>query len=225
MPKIGTMEYPAIALTDAVSVAEKIGKEFNGSVTTSGLAKSLSMAEKGGGFLNKVAAVKDYGLIEGRGALRLTPLGERVVFPRGGGDGDNARAEAFRLIALFARLYDRTQGRVPDEDSFEIFLQEVSGGTRMDVAKKAATVRRLFADGAQYANAASAAVESDDDRAEIDEEPAKHPASRRMSSVIELYAGEIELRLPATEQSVDVIIGVLNMLKGQLNASAMAGDK
>ena len=220
MPKIGTLEYPTITLTDAISVTERIAKDFHGSVTTSGLAKALGMAEKGGGFLHKVAAVKNYGLIEGRGTLKVTPLGERIVFPQGI-DGDRARAEAFSQIDLFARLFQRTQGRVPDEASFEIFLQEVSAASRMEVATKANAVRRLFADGAQYA---TANLEGDAETDEVTEQPTRRPVAQNSATMIELIAGDTEIRLPASPQSIDLIIAALNMMKTQL-ASEKSTDQ
>lgn len=219
MPKIGSLDYPTMMLSDAANVAEKVAKEFHGSVPTSGLAKALNMAEKGGAFLHKVASLKDYELLEGRGTLKVTPLGERIAFPRNPGEADRARAEAFRQIELFRRLFDRTQGRVPDEDSFEIFLQEVTGASRMDVARKAATIRRLFADGAQFAKAAAEIQPTDEEMFEVAEPWTLKTAKRGRANLIELYAGDIELRLPASSQSIDIIIGVLKMVKGQLGES------
>lgn len=219
MARLGTLEYPSISLTEAVSIAEKVAKEFHGSITTSGLAKALQMAEKGGGFRHKVAAVKDYGLLDGRGTLSTTPLAERIVYPRSEREGDQARAESFFRVDLFKRLFDRTQGTIPDEESFAIFLEDVTGAGRIDVSKRSGRVRRLYAEGVQYARVTTPGDRPEDvhEESERDRDIVKRINKKERSpDFITLFAGDYELRLPFTPQSVDIIIGVLEMMKGQL---------
>ena len=52
MPKIASYSYPAITLTDAIQITDRVAKEFGGEISVSGLAKTLNMAEKGGGFVD-----------------------------------------------------------------------------------------------------------------------------------------------------------------------------
>src|SRR3989304_5194401 len=107
MARLGTLSYPDIRLDEAVSAAERVLKDFGGEITPSGLAEALGMAERGGAFLHKVAGIKDYGLMEGRGVLRVTPLAERIIYPHSRDEEAVAKAEAFLKVELFRRLYER----------------------------------------------------------------------------------------------------------------------
>jgi hypothetical protein len=88
----------------------------------------------------------------------------------------------------------------------------------MEVAKRSSSVRRLFADGAQYAKAVEIASTVAPYGEEIDETrmPPTPRTPRRSGELIELYAGDIELHLPLSASSIGVITSVLNMLKEQL---------
>ena len=221
MPKIASYSYPAITLTDAIQITDRVAKEFGGEISVSGLAKTLNMAEKGGGFVDKVAGLRDYGLVDGRGMMKLTPLGERVAFPHTVEEADRARAEAFLRVELFQRLFHRTSGRVPDEDSFAIFLADVAGANRVDVAKRASQIRRLFADGIQYARAARETPVADEDLGQPGLTAGAVGVARLSApDTIAFYSGEIELRLPRTADSIDIIKGVLDMLKKQIQGEA-----
>jgi len=221
MPKIAQAAYPATTLTDAIGVVDKIAKDFSGRISTGGLAKALGMAEKGGGFLHKVAALRDYSLVEGRGTLRITPLAERIIFSHSDAEGAAARGEAFLGIDLFQKLFERTQGRVPDEESFAIFLQDITGAKRMDVAKASTRIRRIYADGVEFAKAAAWQTAGGTQDSEEGAETGA-PAKRSTASAenIEVLAGDVELRLPRTAESIDIIIGVLNMIRKQLGEAS-----
>jgi len=222
MARIGAFAYPAITVTDAIAVAERVAKDFRGEIGKSALAKALSMAENGGGFIHKVAAVRDYGLIEGRGKLKITTLAERIVFPHSSAEEDSAKADAFLQVELFRKLLDRTGGRVPDEESFTIFLQDVTGANRVDIAKQAPTIRRLYADGTQYVRAGAQVTDESPRADDLGAADATLRSSHTGGGTIELLAGDIELRLPKTRDSVDIIIGVLDMMKKQLDGAGEA---
>ena len=71
MAKLGPFSYPDIRFADAVEIAQRIATKFHGTVSVKGLAWELGMAEGSGTLFAKVAALRDFGLVEGRGELRI----------------------------------------------------------------------------------------------------------------------------------------------------------
>ena len=67
MAKLGQYTYPDIRFGDAVEISGRVLTKFKGTVSVKGLAWELGMAEGSGTLFAKVAAMRDFGLIEGRG--------------------------------------------------------------------------------------------------------------------------------------------------------------
>ena len=87
MAKLGPYSYPDIRFGDAVEIAGRILSKFKGTVSVTGLAWELGMSEGSGTLFAKVAALRDFGLIEGRGELRISPLAQRVIHPANSDEG------------------------------------------------------------------------------------------------------------------------------------------
>ena len=119
MAKLGQYTYPDIRFGDAVEISGRVLTKFKGTVSVKGLAWELGMAEGSGTLFAKVAAMRDFGLIEGRGELRISPLAQRVLHPGTPEEGQSARAEAFQRVDLLRQLYDRFEGEVPDDMSMK----------------------------------------------------------------------------------------------------------
>src|SRR3972149_11891757 len=81
MAKLGTYSYPDIRFADAIEIAGRILNKFRGTVGVKGLAWELGMAENSGTLFAKVAALRDFGLVEGRGELRVSDLAPRILHP------------------------------------------------------------------------------------------------------------------------------------------------
>ena len=75
MAKLGPYSYPDIRFGDAVEIAGRVLSKFKGTVSVKGLAWELGMAEGSGTLFAKVAALRDFGLIEGRGGAAHLPVG------------------------------------------------------------------------------------------------------------------------------------------------------
>jgi hypothetical protein len=124
MPKAGTYDYPTRDLDDCVNYLRK-ARETAGTqtVTREGFAQAMGMSVKGGGYGLLVGSMADYGLVDtGGGQIRITDLGERVVF----GEGDEKRKameEAVRNVLLFADIFQRYNG-VPSDEQVHHFLRE-----------------------------------------------------------------------------------------------------
>lgn len=228
MGRISSFQYPDLRLSDAVGVVERITKEYRGSITTSGLAQALNMSEKGGGFLHKVAGLRDYGLVEGRGELRVTPLAQRIILPNSAEEEAKARAEAFLRVELFQKLHERLGGEVPDPDRFAIILGGLTKADRIEVRRKAVTLRRYYADVVDYLQEPQIAPEGGEPGATLKapSEPREPERPQRgpSSDLIELIAGNMHLSLPRTVASIDIIQSALTVLREELESRSVATD-
>ena len=104
------------------------------------------MAEGSGTLFAKVAALRDFGLIEGRGELRISQLAQRVLHPANAEEGLEARAEAFQRVELLRQLYTRFEGEVPDDMSLLVGLEEISHAPRAEIVKRAPLVQKHLTD-------------------------------------------------------------------------------
>ena len=150
MPKLGSLYYPTIGVTEAADIARGIERDFKGSITTAGLASHLSMAESGGAFSDKLTALNRYGLVSGRGTLTVSALGQRLTHPGDPAERDRSMAEAFLNIELFRGVHERLADTVPEEGQLRIILEEVTGASRRDVSGKLARIQRLYAEGVRF---------------------------------------------------------------------------
>ena len=146
MAKLGPYSYPDIRFGDAVEIAGRILSKFKGTVSVKGLAWELGMSEVSGTLFAKVAALRDFGLIEGRGELRISPLAQRVIHPANSDEGHEARAEAFQRVELLRQLYTRFEGDVPDDMSMLVGLEEISRAPRDEIVRRAPLIQKHLTD-------------------------------------------------------------------------------
>lgn len=111
--------YPQYDLDQSIEVARRIVERGSGAtVNTHELASFLGYSgANNGAYLNRLAAARLFGLIEGRaGAISATDRAEQIIhfdYPQ---TEERARLDAFRAVPLFAAFLDGFRGRVlPDE--------------------------------------------------------------------------------------------------------------
>ncbi len=118
---IGKFEdYPDLELSKAISVIERIHKDYDGRIPASSLDKLWGIEPRGGAFANRVKDVAAYGLIEGKGEYTLSKLGTRIV------ENPNDReawAEAFLHVPLFKAIHDHFKGKLPENN--ELFAERL----------------------------------------------------------------------------------------------------
>lgn len=216
MSKLGSYSYPDVKIGRAVDLAAQIARDYRGSISTSGLATALNMAERGGGFLKLKAALKDYGLAEGRGQVRITPSGEAIVFGEGF-EQEQARAEAFFRVQLFREMWDRMGSEVPAESRLRAVLQDITGQNLAAISPRTAAIRTLYLDGVQFVGGGP--------RKEPDGEPIAPASSAPMGSegrrppsnkFVELRFGETQVRVSRTIGDIDMVMKVLEVVKQEL---------
>jgi hypothetical protein len=225
MAKLGQYTYPDIRFGDAVEISGRVLTKFKGTVSVKGLAWELGMAEGSGTLFAKVAAMRDFGLIEGRGELRISQLAQRVLHPATPEEGQAARAEAFQRVDLLRQLYDRFEGEVPDDMSMLVGLEEITRASRDEIVRRAPLIQKHLTDAIRVLGRPV--------RAERKSEHSVHTqnmlgvtaaisTSREQgeasSSGLHLSAGGRQLSVPLTPEYIDVAITLLSALKGELRS-------
>lgn len=110
--------YPKYDLDQSVDVARKIHERGAGSTLSSHeLAALLDYSgTNNGAYLNRVAAARLFGLIDGQAdAISVTDRAERILRPDYPETAEQARLEAFRIIPLYSAFLEAFRGReLPD---------------------------------------------------------------------------------------------------------------
>ncbi len=149
MAGIGNQEYPEMTLTEAVAIAEKVGRE--GVKTKTGLIAVMGLKEASGYFYHKVSALtKYYGVLDrSLTNVALTPLGERIAHPLSATDRREALAEAAGRVSLLRALYDALGQTFHDAD-FRTKLRDVTQAPLPEIEKAAPYLEKLYRDAVQY---------------------------------------------------------------------------
>ena len=223
MAKLGQYTYPDIRFGDAVEISGRVLTKFKGTVSVKGLAWELGMAEGSGTLFAKVAAMRDFGLIEGRGELRISPLAQRVLHPATPEEGRAARAEAFQRVDLLRQLYGRFDGEVPDDMSMLVGLEEITRASRDEIVRRAPLIQKHLTDAIRVLGRPVKEEEQPEYSghpknnsgavapASADQAPTNVPAN-----AIYLAAGGRNLSVPLTAEYIDVAITLLSAMKREM---------
>lgn len=227
MAKLGTYSYPDIRFSDAVQIAGRILAKFRGTVGVKGLAWELGMAENSGTLFAKVAALRDFGLVEGRGELRVSDLARKIIHPANDDEGQRARIEAFQRVDLLRALYERFEGEAPDDSSLLIGLEEITKSPRDEIVRRFSLIQKHLADAARVMRRAPGRVEA---------EPSGATQQRFSSSAMPLIvqgpepsmgpdtlflvAGETRLSSQLTSESLDAAITLLQAIKARVEKAS-----
>ncbi len=223
MAKLGTYSYPDIRFSDAVQITGRILAKFRGTVGVKGLAWELGMAENSGTLFAKVAALRDFGLVEGRGELRVSDLGRKIIHPANDDEGQHARIEAFQRVDLLRALFERFEGEAPDDSSLLIGLEEIAKSPRDEIVRRFSLIQKHLADAARVMRRASAPVGAEPSGAT----PQRFSASTMPQAApglepsmgadtLFLAAGETRLSSQLTSESLDAAITLLQAIKARV---------
>ncbi|MBI4200008.1 MAG: hypothetical protein HY535_06015 [Chloroflexi bacterium] len=225
MGKLGTYSYPDIRFGDAVEIAGRILNKFRGTVTVKGLAWELGMAENSGTLFAKSAALRDFGLVEGRGELRVSDLGRRVLLPTSPEEGRQARAQAFQRVDLLRYLYERFEGEAPDDSALLIALEEITRAPREEIVRRFTLIQKHLADASRVLKGLRLPMglepatlrpiaESSIPKEELTAEDSA------TSRELQLVAGTVKLTAALTPENVEAVIVLLQGIKGSMEKAA-----
>ena len=226
MAKLGPYTYPDIRFGDAVEIAGRILTKFKGTVSVKGLAWELGMAEGSGTLFAKVAAMRDFGLLEGRGELRVSSLAQRVIHPANTEEGQQARAEAFQRVELLRQLYTRFEGEVPDDMSMLVGLEEITRSPRDEIVRRAPLIQKHLTDAIRVLGRPVVAAKPSDYSVQYQQNIENIPVApvRAVENIpqapsedsLEIVAGGRRLSVPLTAEYIDVAVRLLRTLQAEL---------
>ncbi len=144
MSKLGTYEYPEIALEESLDLGRRISREFSGEISRQGLARILRMSERGGAFSARIGALRMWGIAEGRSRLRLTRDGLRAVTPVSTREGEAARVSLASNIGLFTELSVRLGDSAYTPEQFAVLVEDVTSANPSEIRHRLALLDRLF---------------------------------------------------------------------------------
>jgi hypothetical protein len=142
--KVGGYSIPQYRLTTLLSDTKKIYEQFKSDeVGTEFIAHTLGQAPRGGAFLQRMADLRSYGLIEGRGSkIRVTELGKQATYGHEVERVD-ALVKLVKNIPLWAILNEKFGSSIKEEN-FWIDLMKITGAERVDAQKQANSVRNAY---------------------------------------------------------------------------------
>ena len=248
MAKLGQYSYPDIRFGDAVEIAGRILTKYKGVASVKGLAWELGMAEGSGTLFAKVAALRDFGLVEGRGELRVSALAQQVLHPTTPEEGHTARAEAFQRVELLRQLYTRFEGDIPDDMSMLVGLEEITRAPRQEIVRRAPLIQKHLQDAIrvlgrtvktertaehsapqQIVPPVYAETLPPNPLAGAEDSPATAPAAPPLpvdDGVLQVLAAGRTLSVPLTPEYIDVAITLLKTLRVELcEAPATSPDE
>lgn len=149
MAAIGTFDYPDTTVDDAVEIAKKLASTFKSTeFGRDALAAALGYkAPNSGAFNQRLADLRKFGIVEGRGdSSRVTELARTLAAPRPG-EYQEAIASLMFRVPLYKALHDHYKGAAPGEDDFFATLLNLTKADRIDVQNQAGKIRSLYAAG------------------------------------------------------------------------------
>ncbi|MCL0044058.1 hypothetical protein M1N24_00810 [Dehalococcoidia bacterium] len=220
MAKLGTYSYPDIRFSDAVEIAGRILSKFKGVVGVKGLAWELGMAENSGTLFAKIATLRDFGLVEGRGELRVSDLCKKILHPADPQEGRQSRIQSFQRVDLLRTLYERFEGEAPDDSSLLVCLEEITKAPREEIVRRFSLIQRHLADAARVMKYMPSMTEASlvNERQQKFSYSSGHqgwgtPDISAVFPGLYVAAGKARLDAPLTAEYVEVAINLLQALK------------
>lgn len=137
-----TFRFPVYDLADCVVAAKAIHEKGGGAATSDHLAAYLGYkSTANGSYINRVAAAKLFGLIEGPPSrIVITTLAQKILMPIQISDQRQGLIDAFMRVPLFKAIYDEYHGKeLPPAFGMKNALRTMFGVTpqRVDQAYRA----------------------------------------------------------------------------------------
>ena len=226
MAKLGTYSYPDIRFGDAVEISGRILSKFKGAVTVKGLAWELGMAENSGTLFAKIAALRDFGLVEGRGELRVSDLARKIIHPTSSEEHRESSIAAFQRVELLRALYERFEGEVPDDTGLLVGLEETTKAPRNEIVRRFTLIQKHLADATRVMKRTTSSVINGNPKSLSQGSTPSHNVTDDLMGQspgddrgLRLVAGGTRLFVPLTVEYLDVAINLLKALRTSMATS------
>lgn len=103
----------------------------------------------------KLGSLRSYGLIEGRGKIKVSDLGRRLTYPENDKEGNDAIVDAIKNVPLWKILFDSYTAKGEDLpiDTFWMDLRRIVGEDKLppeEAKKMAKKVRKAYFEDLKY---------------------------------------------------------------------------
>ena len=103
----------------------------------------------------KLGSLRDYGLIEGRGKVKVSALGKRLTFPENDKEANDAIVKTIKNVPLWETLFDNYTDKGEDlpTSTFWMKLRRIVGEDKLppeEAKKKAKIVRKAYLEDLRY---------------------------------------------------------------------------
>lgn len=213
--KIGSYSYPSLKFERALEINKMIcDPPYKGQLSQSGLAQALDkMSETGGAFINLVGSLRDYGLVQGKGALTATDLAKRIVAGTAE-EAAEAKAEAFLNVPLFKQIYQRIGINIPPEEAFSVLLGEITQEDKLKLQERSKNVLNFYMEGVRYLRPVEGGKGMESLR------PTGVQTSATAALTLRDLGGTMNLTVDRTPDNVEILITALQNFKKRLEAES-----
>jgi hypothetical protein len=143
MAKIGNYSYPDISIPEASRITKIIYDFPSHSMSVKMLSEKLGISPRGGWTGMILFSLKKYGLVDGRGTLRVTELGEKLVNPKNGQELALTKETVFKKIDLWTKIKNDYGEKAPSSE-FWGYLAEKLPVDRTTAQSKAEKIAKLY---------------------------------------------------------------------------------
>jgi len=145
--KVGTYRIPNVRLFPSLFNTTKMiyGKFQSDTISNMDmLAKFLGhKSANSGTFLAKLVYLRAYGLIEGRGVVKVSEIGKKLTYPTTEEEKIEAIEKAVLRIPLWKEFYSRWGAKLPSGD-FWVDLAKITGLEPPEAQRVAENVRKAY---------------------------------------------------------------------------------
>ncbi|KYK35695.1 MAG: hypothetical protein AYK18_02925 [Theionarchaea archaeon DG-70] len=209
MGKIGNFQYPNLRLNQAIGIIDIIVHNYKGEISLDGLSQELKMKKTGGGFISKVSSLKLYGLITGKSKLTVTDIGKTILLSPVPDEIEKAKSKAYSNIQLFKKIFQKSSGKIPEKDRFQIILRDLTETDLMEVKAKTGKILKLYEEAAKYLKGTN--------EQGISEKPMSALRTEIPSEeFIDARVGDVYVKFPRKEQSISIARKLIDMMEEQL---------
>ena len=225
MPKIDGKEFSKWKIDNAIKDIDLFEKSLKGKTDNQeAFAKLLGYkSTKNGAYINRLSDLRKYGLIEKRGAVRITELGRKIIYAKDIRKKDYI-LEAIKTVSLFEDLIDKI-GMTPDFDKFDVYLLDVgfSQSNAFKYARKFGNIYKSFIPYITKDNLQEKPKKSLDDDMDETDPKTRFGEESDISNVTEknyykatLVSDGIFLKLPKEQDKIDLVRILLNRLEKEI---------
>ena len=141
MAAIGKFNYPDVGIDECADLV-KVISQFNGQTSRDALALKLGHSGNSGRLSSKLSALRQFGLIEGHGAIKLTDLGLSLAQASTPSERMAWKFQAILKVPLLALLYDRFNTTGVESAALTDSMQTITGLGRSEVERAIPSLNR-----------------------------------------------------------------------------------